>query len=352
MSTANRIGLCGKRVAGMTLVELMVALAIGSFLMIGAVTVFMQTRTTFRMNEAVSRLQENARFVIDVMEPDVRMANYFGLTSRSNKVQGRALPTQTQSTLIAAANDCGQNWSVNLDNEVQAWNNLLPAGGPTTWPWTCAPGPTAGTSDVQANTDALVIRRVTEDPVAPLANTLSVQSARFQDSQIFVGSAVPADYLPVTVPPTSQTHQLVVNGYYVSNNSSLDTPGNPVPSLRVKRLVAGPQVIDEEVLPGVEDMQIQLGIDTDVPGAAGRGTINRYVNPGDPLLNVVANPNVEVLAVRIWLRVRAERPDFGYTDASGYVYADRSILAPGFNDRFRRVVVSKTIYLRNARPPI
>jgi type IV pilus assembly protein PilW len=324
----------------MTLIELMVALAIGSFLMIGAVTVFMQSRTTFRMNEAVSRLQENARFVIDAMEPDVRMANYFGLTSRSNKVQGRATPAQTQVTLIAAANDCGQNWSVNLANEVEAANNVVP-GPPGTWPWTCAP-----VGAVQPNTDTLIIRRVAEDPdAAPPANTLYVQSARFQDSQLFVG-AVPGGYPP----GTSQSHRLVVNGYYVSQNSSLDTPGNPVPSLRVKMLGVGPLVTDQEVLPGVEDMQIQLGIDTDVPGTAGRGTINQYVNPGDPLLNIVANPDVEVLAVRIWLRVRAERPDVAYTDTAAYVYADRNV--PAFDDRFRRVVVSKTIYLRNARPPI
>src|SRR5690606_21019944 len=48
-------------IKGVTLIELMVALAIGSFLMIGAVTVFMQGRTTFRVTESIARLQENAR---------------------------------------------------------------------------------------------------------------------------------------------------------------------------------------------------------------------------------------------------------------------------------------------------
>ena len=133
--------------------------------------------------------------------------------------------------------------------------------------------------------------------------------------------------------------------------ASLDTPGNPVPSLRVKTLGAGPLVVDQEVLPGVEDMQVQFGIDTDVLGSPERGSIDRYVNPGDPILNPVANPNTEVLAVRIWLRVRAERPDVGYTDTALYNYADLPVMAMPFGDRFRRIVVSKTIYLRNARPP-
>jgi len=340
MNKFNSIGFSHRYAAGLTLVELMVALAIGSFLMIGAVKVFVQSRETFRMNDSISRLQENARFVIDAIEPDIRMANYFGLTSRSSKVQGRATPAQP--IVFVVAGDCGQNWSLNVAAEVDAWNNI-----PSTlaWPWGgCAVGPVAG-SNVQPNTDALVVRRVAEDPVVVVpANTLFVQSARFQDSQIFVG-AVPGGY-PAG---TSQSHRLIVNGYYVSQNSSLDTPGNPVPSLRMKMLGVGPQVTDQEVLPGVEDMQIEFGIDTDVLGAVGRGTINRYVNPGNPLLNPVANPNTEILAVRIWLRVRAERPDFGYTDTAAYNYADRVV--PAFNDPFRRVVVSKTIYLRNARPP-
>jgi type IV pilus assembly protein PilW len=317
----------------MTLIELMVALAIGSFLMIGAVTVFMQSRTTFRISESVSRLQESARFVLDAMEPDVRMAHYWGLTTRSNQLLGRARPTDPIA--FAVGNDCGANWSVNLMEAVGGTNNG--------YGWACAAFGVA-----QATADTLVARRVAEDfDPAPSANTLYVQSARLEDSQLFVGPGLPAQPLPAT----SQTHRLIVNGYYVSRNSALDVPGTNVPSLRMKTLVGGAggvRVIDQEVLPGVEDMQIQFGIDTDVVGAVNRGSINRYVNPGDPLLDPVANPNTEVLAVRLWLRIRAERRENGFTDTTTYAYADQN--AGPFNDPFRRIVVSKTIYLRNARP--
>jgi type IV pilus assembly protein PilW len=329
-----------RRQAGMTLIELMVALAIGSFLMIGAVTVYMESRTTFRVTESVARLQENARFALDRMEPDIRMANYWGLTTRPNKIQGRATPADPVA--FPVANDCTVNFSVNVATPVGGANNI--AGFPAVL---CN---NAFSLAAQVNTDTLVIRRVAEDPVAvPAAGRLYVQSARFQNSQIFIGPAVPAGYLAAT----SQTHQLIVNGYYVSQQSTMSTPGNPFPSLRMKTLrsVGGvPTIVDEEVLPGVEDMQVQYGIDTDAPGAANRGAIDRYVNAGDPLLNPVANPDVEILAVRLWLRVRAERLEVGFTDTADYVYADQN--TPAFNDQFRRVVVSKTIYLRNARPPI
>jgi type IV pilus assembly protein PilW len=322
----------------MTLVELMVALAIGSFLLIGAITVFMQGRTTFRVNESISRLQENARFVLDVMEPDVRMAHYWGLTTRSNKIVGRATPADPAA--FAVANDCDVNWAVNLAAEVDGTNNGFG--------WACA-----AFGAVQPTSDTLAVRRAAEDPdPAPQANTLYVQSARFQDSQVFVGPGIPAGYLPAT----SQTHQLVVNGYYVSQNSSLDNAGNNVPSLRVKTLVggaAGIRVNDQEVLPGVEDMQIQFGVDTDLLDTPNRGSIDRYVNPEDPILDpldALFIPSAEVLSVRVWLRIRAELRENGFTDTTNYVYADQNV-GP-FNDPFRRVLVSKTIYLRNARPPL
>ena len=63
-------------------------------------------------------------------------------------------------------------------------------------------------------------------------------------------------------------------------------------------------------------MQIQFGVDTNVLGAvAGRGEINRYVNPEDPIITF-GNPafltDGEILAVRIWFLIRAERPENGF----------------------------------------
>jgi type IV pilus assembly protein PilW len=318
----------------MTLIELMVALAIGAFLMIGAMTVFMQSRTTFRVTESVSRLQENARFALDALEPDIRMAHYWGLTTRSSKVVNRAAPAAAAGPGPAT---CGNNWTINLDAAIAGTNN--------SYTWGCA-----GQAPVEVNADTLVVRRVSEDPwtAALVPNTVYLQSARSMESRIFTG-AVPAQYLPPSVPPTSLTYRLFANGYYGSRSSSL---GPNVPSLRMKTLVGGGAIQDQEVLAGVEDLQIQFGVDTDPIGAANRGSIDRYVNPGDPILDPASGAfivDAEILSVRIWLRVRAERAENGFTDTVNYVYADQNVAPP--LDNFRRILVSKTIYLRNARPP-
>jgi len=315
---------------GMTLIELMVALAIGMFLMIGAITVFMQSRITFRVTESVARLQENARFALDTLEPDIRMAQYWGLTNRSTNVEGRAGTTVPAGVPVT----CGNTWAVDLLNAVAATNN--------SYTWACP-----GNVPVETGADTLVVRRVSEDPVLAgrTAGTVYVQSNRFEPSRLFVGATLPGS----PDPTTSLPFRLVVNGYYVGrdNTSNLSVAGNTVPSLRMKTLVNGGTIQDREILPGVEDLQIQFGIDTSAPKTPGRGTIDRYVNPGDAILTSAAFIDEgQILAVRIWLRVRAERLENGFTDTTNYVYADQNV-GP-FNDGYRRLVVSKTIFLRNA----
>jgi type IV pilus assembly protein PilW len=319
---------------GMTLIELMVALAIGAFLMIGAITVFMQSRTTFRVTESLARMQENGRFALDLIEADTRMAHYWGLNTVTSTVANRAAPTA--GAFPGIAHPCGNNWAVDLDLAVQGSNNGYGMGCAGTLP--------------QATADTLVVRHAGEDTIVPAAGGLHIQSVRGTgDSRVFVGTVLPAGYTVAT----SETHRLVVNGYYVSRTSALSTAGNLIPALRVQALQpngAG-AVQNQELVAGVEDMQVQFGVDTNVPGHDDRGSIDRYLDPNDPMITPGAagfDPNAEVLAVRIWLRVRAERPENGFQDTAVYQYADQNV-GPFF-DGFRRMVVSKTIYLRNARP--
>ena len=68
----------GRDQKGMTLVELMIAMVIG-LIVLGAVSsVFISTRQTFRTTDSLSRIQESARFALEMMARDIRMAGYIG----------------------------------------------------------------------------------------------------------------------------------------------------------------------------------------------------------------------------------------------------------------------------------
>jgi hypothetical protein len=192
-----------------------------------------------------------------------------------------------------------------------------------------------------ASSDVLVVRRVAEAPDAAelTANALYLQTSRLQGT-LFVAdpdcddpadaSCIPTGYLP----PQSQSSVVLVHAYYVA----VDDDG--VPKLRRQRLVAGPNVRDEEIIPGVEDLQVELGVDND-----GDTTADYFVSPDS------VPAAASIVAARVWIRVRSTQPDFQFLDDREYKYGNHEYKADATNDanRFRRMLISKTIQLRNTR---
>lgn len=90
-----------RRQAGVTLVELMVALAIGALLVLGLVEVFAASRTAYQLSTGLARSQENGRFALDVLQREVRMGGHAGCVND----QARFLPenvTPSRPALVSA----------------------------------------------------------------------------------------------------------------------------------------------------------------------------------------------------------------------------------------------------------
>jgi type IV pilus assembly protein PilW len=63
---------------GLTLVEILVAMVISLFLLGGVIQVYSSNRSTYGYSEALSRIQENARFAMTTIMRDLRMAGFRG----------------------------------------------------------------------------------------------------------------------------------------------------------------------------------------------------------------------------------------------------------------------------------
>ncbi|ARU27615.1 hypothetical protein CBR65_09340 [Cellvibrio sp. PSBB006] len=72
-----------RKQAGLSLIELMIAITLGLILMAGVIQVFLSSRVTFATQQAMSRVQETGRLAVEFMARDIRMAGYMGCTSRS-----------------------------------------------------------------------------------------------------------------------------------------------------------------------------------------------------------------------------------------------------------------------------
>ena len=363
-----------KRNLGLSMIELLVGLAIGSFIIVGAVMVYSQTRNTYAINETQARLQENGRYALAMLEPDLQLAGYYGFSNNAGDFRFKAGATETPiaqleqtDTALASppggVDTCGNNFAIDLMMTVQGSNDLL---GPLE---KCAPPTDAGNNagNYVLKTDTVTIRRsATEDAEEPSASRVQLYVNALKRSNQYLFSS---DDAPGPIDDTRVVRNLIVRTYYVAENSrsregfptlwrkSLDTDGTD------------PEVIDEEILPGVEDFQVQFGIDTgDHDATVGididldknsvpdnpNGLVSRWVNPDSALLNsptAATNPGIsaQIVAVRVWLRIRAEQPETAFTDTRDYKYAGVTYTPSGALSHFRRTLVSRTIYLRNAR---
>jgi type IV pilus assembly protein PilW len=60
----------------------MIAMLLGVFLIGGVMQIFISSKQTYRMQENLSRLQENGRFALDFIGRDIRMTGYWGCLSK------------------------------------------------------------------------------------------------------------------------------------------------------------------------------------------------------------------------------------------------------------------------------
>ena len=90
-----------RRMAGMSLVELMIAMVIGLVVMLGVVQVFAASRQSYQLSEGLARVQENSRFAMDTLQRELRMAGHFGcINDQAHTIQN---PGSLFSTLNASA---------------------------------------------------------------------------------------------------------------------------------------------------------------------------------------------------------------------------------------------------------
>ena len=61
---------------GLSLIELMIAMTLSFIVAAAMISLFINSRQSYRVNENMSRLQENARFAVAFISRDLRMADY------------------------------------------------------------------------------------------------------------------------------------------------------------------------------------------------------------------------------------------------------------------------------------
>ena len=329
----------------------MIALTIGLLLTAAFVAVLERCRRESATNDSLAQLQESARHALDLLVFDLEHAGFFaGADLRSTRLMrggvllasgdelrqpdaSRARPEV--AGLPAGTHDCGTNFALDLELAIQGANGRWPTGRDAR---DCAPTRVAG--GVRAGADSLTVRHASLDKVSAHAGRLQVYTRRLETH---AGAVLFADGIPPDVlDADAEIRDVEVRSYYVANNS---VARSGWPALRVKELTesgGNAQFRDEELMPGIEDLQVEFGL-LDLTGGASRIS---YVPADSPLLR-----ELPAIAARLWLRVRADSTEHGYLDARTLHYADVSFTPDATEATQRRMLVERTVRLRNVPHP-
>ena len=138
---------------GITLVELIVAVAVSLILFLGIAQIFVSNKRAYRVQDDNSHVQENGRFALQLIEEDIRMAKYYGLNTMPSTID-----TSDTDSLITTYGCGTAAWAANFSEPVFATNNTNPFSA------TCISG-----SSYTDATDILIVRRTDSEPVSTSA---------------------------------------------------------------------------------------------------------------------------------------------------------------------------------------
>lgn len=136
---------------GLTIVEIMIAMVLSLILTAGVIEVFLGSKNTYRVNEAVSRLQEEGRMALELLSRDVRMAGFSGCSR-----YGPVTNTLNSTSNLAYDFSVGITGYDNVPASLPAALSIL------------NPAPNPGT-------DVIVVRRHADNPVRIVINNSGAQ---------------------------------------------------------------------------------------------------------------------------------------------------------------------------------
>jgi type IV pilus assembly protein PilW len=93
---------------GVSLVELLIAVALGLAVLVGLSSVYVAVKQSFRFQETSGRLQEDAAFALDSISKDLRMAGYAGCPG-INKITVGAVTTYFPGSVMSSGSPAGIN---------------------------------------------------------------------------------------------------------------------------------------------------------------------------------------------------------------------------------------------------
>jgi type IV pilus assembly protein PilW len=294
-----------ERQAGLSLVELMIAITLGLIIMAGLATIFANSSRTREELERNSRQIENGRFAMEMLSSDLRLAGFYG------ELDTRAVAAP--AALVDPCSTAAADWALAFRLHIQGYDNG--AGVPVT----CT------LPNLRPNTDVLVVRRVAACEAgvagcpavqngAPYLQVAKCSTEQAATPYVFGLQGTAAYTLHLRDCATlAGERQYFVRIYYISDDNGA---GVTIPTLK-RRDFTGTGFVDTPLVEGIEQMNIEYGIDTDGDGLPDAYSADPTAYTCATGCSAVANW-MNVMTARIYLLSRNIDPSVNFTDNKTY----------------------------------
>ena len=366
------------RARGFSLVEFMIAMTIGLFLIAGLVYLIAETSRSRAEIERSSRQIENGRYALSRIAEDLRHAGfyseYFSVPGAGEAGFPATLTAALPCTTAIGTASPATGLHAGMPLPIQAYD-----GGAT------VPSdlPCIAAADYRPNTDILVVRRASTTSICPnnaapawtcpssvpvpqsqaTDVTLPYIQTSAVDYKLDLGTvanmAVPAGVFTLTHPAVSNTttrnaplHRYMVRIYFISPCNVPSTGvasdpcdagadgGTPIPTLKMLELGPGPAFQKIAVAEGIEHLQFDFGIDTTGDGVADTVSMCDGATP----CTAIDFSNVVTVQVHIVARNTETSP--AYYDDKTYSLGLKGYTT-ATNDYYRRHSYSSLVRLNN-----
>lgn len=283
----------GRKPNGFSLIEFMIAISLGTLLVASVSAVYLSNKSTFLVQDSLSRLQENGRYANFLLGREVRMAGFQGCANQKQITVTNLV--KNVSSMLA------------YDKPLQGFDGLSSSFSPSL--------PANLTGKPLAGSDVLEIRMASNQGVQlsddmnqtdnqvsiydriPIGAGKAVMITNCSVGDIFMtGSGSNAttlthtsadntsDSLSMAYPANSQIMQYLYYAFYVKNTGRVNSVGQPVLAL-VRLDINGNE---DEIAEGVEQMRVSYGVDTNSDNTVDTYQTATQVNAGNNWNNVVS----------------------------------------------------------------
>jgi len=316
------------RMAGLSLIELMISITLGLMILSGVAIVFTNTSAARNEVERTSRQIENGRYAIEVLSDELRLAGFYG--ELNIKSATPAAPTPG----VMPANQCSINptdWQEWLLLHVQGFAN-----GTGFDQTSCA------LENHKAGTDILLVRRARACTAGVSGCPVAVGGRGY--IQVSMCASEPGnishklgnlgtetfDLRKKDCTNTADLRRYYVHIYYISTENGA---GVSVPTLKQIEL-DGSTWVTTPLVEGIEELKFEYGVDSNTDGA-----------PDSYVVTPVSIADwTNVVAVQVHLLARNLETSPGYTDNKSYTLGSTTFTPGG---SYRRHAYNSLVRLVN-----